>query len=148
MADLLIEAGGVDGPTLSGSGAAAGAGPERDPVWSRFLLRWCREATAGAQGPQAVAPPDHEPRGPPDAPPGLAGRLRPDPPGHRGCLPAAAPVDAGPGPGRRRPAAVPLARRGQRDPGGRVPVGLPGRVGAEDDQVDPGAPGFVAGGSR
>src|SRR5580658_3876084 len=128
MADLLIGAGWVDSPTLSVSGAAAGAGPEGDLVWSRFLLRWCREAKAGAQGPQAVAPPDHEPRGRPDAPPGLACRLRPDPPGHRGCLPAAAPVDAGPGPARRRPAAVPLARRGRRDPGGRVPVGLPGRV--------------------
>src|SRR5580692_13036744 len=98
MADLLIGAGWVDSPTLSVSGAAAGAGPEGDLVWFRFLLRWCREATAGAQGPQAVTPPDHEPRGRPDAPPGLARRLRPDPPGHRGYLPAAAPVDAGPGP--------------------------------------------------
>src|SRR5580658_5830957 len=148
MADLLIGAGWVDSPTLSVSGAAAGAGPEGDLVWSRFLLRWCREAKAAAQGPAAVAPPDHEPRGRPDAPPGLARRLRPDPPGYGGCLPAATPVGAGPGPDRRRPAAVPVARRGQRGAGGGLPGGLPDRVRAEHDPVDPAADGVVAGGCR
>src|ERR1700683_4689515 len=69
------------GPKLSVGRGTTRAEPEGDLVWFRFLLRWCREAKAAAQGPAAVAPPDHEPRGRPDAPPGLARRLRPDPPG-------------------------------------------------------------------
>src|ERR1700689_4548253 len=100
------------GPKLSVGRGTTRAEPEGDLVWFRFLLRWCREAKAAAQDPAAVAPPDHEPRGRPDAPPGLARRLWPDPPGCGGCLPAATPVGIGPGPDRRGPAALSLARRG------------------------------------
>src|ERR1700689_1256827 len=83
------------GPKLSVGRTTTRAGPEGGLVWFRFLLRWCREAKAAAQGPAAVAPPDHEPRGRPDAPPGLARRLRPDPPGCGGGLPPAPPVGGG-----------------------------------------------------
>src|SRR3984957_18229670 len=138
MADLLIEAECVDGSNAIGKRCGRRGGAGRRPRLIPVVLRWGREATAGAQGPPAAAPPDREARGRPDAPPGFARRLRPDPPGYRECLAAAAAVGAGPGPARRGAAAVPHDQRDQRGPGGYLPVGLPSRVRTEHDQVDAG----------